>query len=399
MTDRGFPSVSYPYLGDGLFEIFRHEADFVLGSSGGVADEKLLQRYCTALSRGHEILSRHLNRPSLSRPVRVNVFDVRAVLPGAPGGFSYLDEGGSPVICLPSGRSGAPTSSDLDHAACAVYHELTHAFNWSSRPPRGSDSLSWSWLDEALALLVEAKFCPTPSMIRPRQSPANAFPLTDPRSEQLAALFTSFLESQFEGGLEALFRLWDCASDCNDPIDAFGGEGFLSIFHSFAKSVFFDPLVFEPNLLPIREAITPEAIIWFKNGLLQHAFQGVLDHLSFHLYECVMDPFAGKDLLVILKSPKNEKLMASAIPVETAEDGHVRPGREYHLFGDDVDGLDPLAIPLTDGDGEPVMRVIIVISNCGIRGDDQLVLGPDGRQSIVSVHDDSVNYDLMLTLR
>ena len=399
MKRRGFPQVPFPHSGLGPFQIFRHESEFLFGWSGRIPHDDLLRAYGAALVEGCEIFSVHLRRSLPRPPIRVNVFEISSVLPGASGAFTYLDEEDSPVICLPCGSSNKPTLVERDAAVALAYHELTHVFNWSQRNPRLPDSQPWLWLDEALALLIEAKFRGASSSLHSHANSVNAFSLNDPRSEELATLFTSFLEFQVDGGLEAVFRLFDAGTIYRDPMEAIGEGDFMSGFHSFAKAAFFKPGIFERNLAPIRDAIVPEAVVWLGSGIVGQTFSGVLDHLSFHWYDCHVDPGSARELVIRLTSKEHSKLMASAIPVEVGEDAFIKAGREYHLFGDDAPDLEPLAIPLCDTDGEPLVRIFFVISNCGTRGDEQISRAGDGRGYLLVEHDDDVRYDLTVELR
>jgi hypothetical protein len=401
MSGYGFPQRPFPNsVPEDLFEIFCHESHVMSGGVRGVANDELMRRYQTALHSAYEIFTVYFKRPTPKMPIRVNIFHIGDVLPGALGGFSFLDSEDRPTICLPCGSGQKPSEFELYEAGAATFHELTHVFNWTKHDPRMSASQPWLWLDEALALLVESKYGAGLRVPRhPLSIKPNAFSLDDPHAEDLAALFANFLEAQTEGGLEAIFRIWDTDGEASSPAQAIEQREFLSCFHSFAKATFFDAGMFQENLASVCDILAPERTVWLALPSITHSFKGRLDHLCFNWYDCHIDPGAADELVIRLASSKWDRLMASAIPVEVGEDHHKKAGREHRLFGDDSDDLEPLSIPLNDTRGEPVLRIIFVISNCGTRGDEQIVqdAGPLGK--LHAEDDDAADYELVVALR
>ena len=352
-----------------------------------------------ALHNSFEILSLYYRRPTPATPINVSICHTEDILPGANGSFTYLDASDLPRICLPCGNGRAPTQLDLDDAEAVVLHELTHVFNWAGHSPRLPESQPWLWLDEALAILIEHKFGQTPHLGRRTQGNHHPYPLDDPHAGELAALFLSFLEVDTSDGLESIFRSWDTDRESRHPVQMLGEDTFLSSFHRFAKSIYFHRDAFHHSLAYVRDSLTAEAIE-LTAAVRHRTRDATLDHLSFVAYDVHIQPDIANSLEVRLVSARgtSERLMASVIPVCVGQDLSMQAGREYRLFGDDSDQMEGLEVPVRDSGGEPVLRVIVVISNCGTRGDEHVVLDDTSASRIHLEHDDSMDFELRLAL-
>jgi len=396
VTGYGFPRSrlvhSEPF---GPFEIRHHEPDYLGGGRRGVAHPLLIDKYLLALNNSFGMFIRYFNRPSPKTPIIVNIFNTADIMAGANGGFSYLDQGDVPTICLPCGSGNTPNQLELDEAEAEVLHEMTHVFNWSARPPQLSSSQAWLWLDEALAILVEHKYGAGPQLFH--QGMTHAYSLDNAHAGEFAALFASFLEFESAQGLESIFRMWDLDTFAQHPTEIIGEDIFLSCFHRFAKSIFFRPTIFHGAFARALHRMAPE-VLELTADAPNLICTGTLDHLTFRSFDCRIgiEMATCVEIRLVAYEQKWDRLMASAIPVCAGKDQQIEAGLEHRLFGDDSSDMETLKIPLQDLAGEPVLRIAIVISNCGTRGDEDLLCDGTPSTQVYKEHDDAVGFELRL---
>jgi hypothetical protein len=298
-------------------------------------------------------------------------------------------------------RTDLPTrAAELQYTAAAAVHEVAHAFNFRQRPLFGLYTEPWVWFDEGTSLLAEMLFLPqNPDGLRflgdwvdrPEvpQDDLSALYQTGMFLRYLAnVLGPAFLTrvwteaKETETALEALVRL------CADQERVFASDA-PAVLDLFGAGYCVDSYFLRD---PASGLYAPEVFERFGQRAVAHSFvlapgssgeaHDTLDHLACRYYRFALKDGA-KRLVVRLQAVAKAPL--KAVLAVVAEGGRRGESVVLEPVADPPPGGMVLVGELRGLAPAGLDHVVLVVSNCGLRGD-------NGRPGIP--HDDRQHYSL-----